>query len=522
MRGNGLYAVAVLVALVACSGKTRPFGEGSPEMGAAGNASGEPSAQLAPSPGSASSGEAVPGGSQQGPEGASPVRGVQPVDTMDDGASDIDPSLGSAACPGCLVSGNCIAVGVVNSENPCEICAPDRDGAGWSSNDGAACDDGLFCTIEDRCGESACRGVERPCEDGVACNGVSICVEDDDACSAGENQCDNLQLCDLELDDCVSTCDGCIVDGVCIAAGVAASNNTCLVCDPVQSTTRLSVTEGVRCGSAATQCSAQDTCDAQGQCAPNHLPAGTICGPLSTQCDADDTCDGSGQCARRVAPNGSACDDGQFCTDPDRCQGGQCLGSSARNCGQNRSCDEALNTCVSDLSQPGEPCSNNADCETGPCTLWFVDSDGDNFGAGDPIGACGVVQPSVRLLPGQTLVLDGGDCCPSDPGSFPGFRPSALLPAQTQRDACNSFDRDCSGRVENTLQDVLDALGGPITSCQTVPPNICQTLAGTSNNFASWLGEVPACGQFGTQTACQFNGTGCTTVIGGQLDNRCR
>lgn len=439
--------------------------------------------------------------------------------------TDGDSSMGVAACPGCLILENCVASGEANRDNACEVCDPARDDAGWSNNDGAACDDGLFCTIDDACLAGACGGAARACEDGIGCNGVSICLEEQDTCSAGENQCADLQLCDAVLDACVSTCAGCVVDGVCVAAGTAAANNSCLVCDPAQSTTSLSVTEGAPCGSAPTDCSAQDTCNTQGQCAPNHHPMGTICGPLGGQCDVDDTCNGSGQCKRRFAPNGASCEDGQFCTDGDRCQGGQCVPGAPRNCGQNRSCDEAQNICVDNRSGPGGPCSTNADCASGGCTAWFIDSDGDGFGSGEAIRACGNVPPDRRLLPNETLVLDQGDCCPSDPGTFPGFVLSPLLPAQTQRDACGSFDRDCSGREDNSLQDIVDVFGGGIESCETVSAGLCQSLVQRDQmppTFVAWLGEVPPCGEFGTQIVCQLNANGaCIALIGGPLDNRC-
>jgi len=523
MRDHFSFA-AVVITLLACSGKSRPFGEA--PAGASGMGGSGPSSASTPdsNPQSANVGDPGQGSMPSVQEGSLPVNGVQPADPAGGQGGAVDPIIDEPACPGCFVSDDCIAVGELNSDNSCEICDPTRDAAGWSNNDGAACDDGLFCSIDDTCSGRSCSGAERVCEDGVACNGVSICIEDEDSCSAGENQCGDLQLCDAELDDCVSTCDGCVVDGVCVAAGAAAANNPCLVCDPQQSATRLSATEGAPCGSGPTDCSAQDTCNAQGQCSPNHLPSSTICGPLGGQCDADDTCNGVGQCTRRVAPNGSVCDDGQFCTDADRCQGGQCVPGAARNCGQNRICNETQNGCILDLAGPGEPCTTNADCESGGCTFWFVDSDGDGFGSGAATGACGLVQPSIQLQPGETLTLDGGDCCPSDSGSFPGFTPPGGAP-QTQPDRCGTFDRDCSGRVENTYQDTLDALGGPIARCEAVPASLCQALVdpeGQPPLFSAWLGEVAPCGQFGTQVACMFNGTTCTALIGGPLDNKCR
>jgi len=261
MRSKVSFAAAALIALIACSGKERPFGEGvanGSEVGVFEDSDGGTSGSDPLSPGSAGSSDDAAGGGDPSQEGIAAVGGVQPVDPMG-GEGGFDTNAGGVACPGCSLSGSCVAVGGQNPENPCEVCDPGRDEAGWSSNDGLACDDGLFCTVEDACRDRICGGAARVCEDGVGCNGVSVCLEEEGTCSAGENQCSDLQLCNAESDECVLTCEGCVVDGVCIAAGATAANNTCLVCDPPRSPTRLSVNEGDACGSAATECSAQET-----------------------------------------------------------------------------------------------------------------------------------------------------------------------------------------------------------------------------------------------------------------------
>jgi hypothetical protein len=400
-------------------------------------------------------------------------------------------------------------------------------------------DDGLFCTTEDVCQAGSCSGAARTCEDGVVCNGVSACLEDAGACSADENQCDDVQLCSVATDQCVSTCDGCVVDGVCLASGAAAANNACLVCDPARSATSLSVTDGAPCGSAAAECSGQDTCNAVGQCVPNHLAAGTTCGALGAQCDAVDTCDGSGLCVRRVAQEGSPCEDGQFCTQADRCQAGQCVAGGARNCGASQSCDEvadqcrcngclvagtcfalgttnpanacqvcnplqnatgfvnnggapcddgqfctegdscqagqcapggarncganttcdeASNACVTNLAELGDSCSSSDGCAAGrQCTFSFVDSDGDGFGSGSPIGVCGAGAPNVPLAPGAQFVVAGGDCCDA------GVNANLVFPGQLRffsvASACGGFDYNCDG--EETYTPPTDNCAGP-------------------------------------------------------------
>lgn len=261
-------------------------------------------------------------------------------------------------CLGCDVEGICLAPGETNADNPCEVCDPERNRGGWSANDGVACDDGLFCTVDDVCEAGQCLGDQRQCEDGVACNGLSVCLEVEDSCSTDENQCGEIEFCEVESGECVSTCDGCVVEGVCFGTGASATGNPCLVCDPEVSTTNLTVAEGRACGEGATECSGQDTCNTAGQCVPNHSGEGTLCGfpQGAAQCDAADTCNGNGQCVLRVAQNGSPCDDGQFCTENDQCQGGLCVAGGPRICGTRQSCDEAADQCRCDGCLIGGSC----------------------------------------------------------------------------------------------------------------------------------------------------------------------
>src|SRR5690606_17656838 len=127
------------------------------------------------------------------------------------------------------------------------------------------------------------------CDDGIACNGVSECVEATDACSPGINQCETGFFCDATSGDCVSTCDGCNIDGVCLANGAEQAGNPCMVCDIELSTESFSPAVGKPCGAAPTACSAQDTCDSSGVCQPNHAAAGSACGnPAASACNAAD------------------------------------------------------------------------------------------------------------------------------------------------------------------------------------------------------------------------------------------
>ncbi len=251
-----------------------------------------------------------------------------------------------AACPGCLIDDVCVGADAVDPNNPCQVCDPSRSAQGWSSNDGVACDDGTFCTVDDSCQGNDCTGTPRACEDGVACNGVSTCDEAEDRCTPGVNQCNALELCDTESDTCTTTCDGCVIAGVCVQRGAEQSGDPCMVCDTSRSNSAYTVAQGKACGAGPATCSAQDTCDANGACLPNHALEGAPCGNnAATACDLADSCDGRGACLPRLVGNGTACNDNQFCTVADECRGGACTGTGNRNCGAGSSCNETADRC---------------------------------------------------------------------------------------------------------------------------------------------------------------------------------
>lgn len=85
------------------------------------------------------------------------------------------------------------------------------------------------------------------------------------------------------------TCIGCVIDGACVPDGTVAPDEPCRVCRPQRARDAYSANVGAECGSEATTCSAQDTCNALGVCEPNHEDDGTLCGGDSGICQ-DGTC----------------------------------------------------------------------------------------------------------------------------------------------------------------------------------------------------------------------------------------
>jgi hypothetical protein len=468
--GLGSRVVALAVLLPTCEPKFRPFTKGNEPQPSNSSESSVTPAQtaddagrerIATSPDIGSPSVSGIDGSLKGGAGADGT-----CDSEDAGVCAPVPLCADASavcestCPGCLVAGDCIAPATLNLTNSCQICDPGRDALGWSPNDGVACDDGLFCTEDDVCTGATCAGAGLVCDDGVACNGVSFCNEEANICSPGVSQCGANAICDIVTDSCVSTCQGCVIDGVCVAAGTAQAGNPCRVCDPTQSTTGFSVAVGRSCGTGPTECSAQDTCDAQGSCQPNNLPAQTQCGsPASSACDQADTCDGNGTCQIRTEMNGAPCDDGAFCTSGDQCQGGRCVAVGVQNCGPNRACDEVTNQCICTGCNVGGSC-------LGP-------------GATNPGNPCQVCDPSRNAI---------------------GFSANAnaicgAIPTEcSAQDTCNA-QGECA---PNDFADGISCTGSPGGSCQggrCVPAPVCGDGIRNGNEVCDGGGstEIGAC-----------------------------
>lgn len=492
---------------------------------------------------------------------------------VDGGACSESPLVDAGAesvCPGCVVGDACVAANETNPTNPCQICDPLRSRTSWSFNDGATCDDGVLCTVNDACSAGVCGGLARECEDGVACNGVSACDETSGECTVGVNQCGANMVCDVESGACVSTCNGCLINGTCFVEGAEIAGNPCFVCTPSFSNTAPSPAVGKSCGGPPSACSGQDTCDGQGRCVPNDLASNTPCGnAASNACDQADICDGSGNCQQRITANGAPCEDGSFCTVGDRCQGGLCLPTGGRTCGAGSICDEASDLCqcqgcsvggaciaagvpnpanpcqvcdpgrspvafstnenatcgdgqacnaqgmcVAVSLQPlGVPCAAASECGSGFCRMWVRDIDGDGHGGPD--------QASMLCSPDP---LDDQIDAQASGAIFARF-----VDANGVR--YSSLGDDCCDSLNATGNQVFEGNTNPFptpqTACADVLPfdydcsgeeedsALLTTRAGVCGANCTgnlWVLPIPPCGESGPRLDCMLVDGVCTMV----------
>lgn len=206
----------------------------------------------------------------------------------------------------CLGDGSCAATGSVSCDaGPCllSLCmsANGQCSAPVPANHGGACDDGNACTLSDACAGGTCAGINVTCDDTNPCTD-DACIPADGGCNFvpdDGNTCDDQSLCTsgdhCSGGACVSTPVTCDDGNGCTTDGCAAATGCTFTVDV-----------GAPC-SDGNGCTLGDTCAADAGCAP---------GPLET-CDDQVTCTvdscnpQDGGCSN--VPDHAACDGGNPC-----------------------------------------------------------------------------------------------------------------------------------------------------------------------------------------------------------------
>jgi hypothetical protein len=223
-----------------------------------------------------------------------------------------------------------------------------------------------------------------------------------------------------------------------------------------------SCVDGVCCSSS--MCGACQSCavpDDPGVCAP--LPP--FAEDPASDCAAPNACDGAGHC---LAVNGQRCATdaecvSNFCTDG-VCCGSRCDGQcfSCALAGSEGTCEPlndvqdffastlcaGLYLCVATasgapacLARDGVTCASDLDCASGHCRTYYLDGDGDGYGA----SLHTLVRCDANVNPPSGYVAIGGDCCDFDKTANPAVPKTSYF---TTPDACGDFDYDCDGLLE--------------------------------------------------------------------------
>lgn len=240
---------------------------------------------------------------------------------------------------------------------------------------GVSCDDGLFCTHNDKCTGGVCNGDPRctvapnllcdeandicyQCTVNADCNDGNVCTND--ACVSGFCQnTNNNAVCD---DGLFCTINDQCAGGSCTGQPRLCTNAPDLFCDE-------NLNDCVECLTNA-DCNDNNAC-------------------------TTDTCT-NGQCFQ--VNNAQPCNDGLFCTINDTCVGGNCVGSP-NDCAPGEFCDEDLDDCVECVvdghcPNDGNPCTDraciNSTCQqipnTASCNDGLACTENDRCSGGSCIG----------------------------------------------------------------------------------------------------------------------------------------
>ncbi len=296
------------------------------------------------------------------------------------------------------------------------------------------CDGGTCCTAG--ClfalATAECRPSAGQCDIAENCTGSS-------ATCPGDSLEPTSTLCRAAIDVCDAAefCDGSVA---CPADGVRTNGSVCRtasdLCDAVETCNGSTTTcpaDGVKpalsvCRDLAGACDLAEVCNGSTTvCPPNIFKvASDVCSPVAGVCDVAEFCPGNGpscpanqfepntvECRAAVGdcdnaenclgtaaacptntfkPNNTACDDGDVCTELDRCNAtGSCAGSCTdTNACTLEYCDVPQGGCVHDAAplegmacSDGNPCTDQDACtSTGTCegsATGEADSDGDGY-----------------------------------------------------------------------------------------------------------------------------------------------
>ena len=225
------------------------------------------------------------------------------------------------------------------------------------AEDGAGCEDGLFCTAKDTCVAGTCKaGPPNTCAtDAPECNQV-LCEEASKTCYAAptsnggfcapDNKCEingkcSFGTCKGTNNDCDSffPADDCHI-GVCnpdngICEPKPGNDNFGCVDPKDLCTVEKTCKAGVCIGKKPKDCSAlskgcfEGSCNAiTGKCQADPLLPGQSCAEATDSCN-NGTCDMNGKCVAVAANEAQACDDGLGCTTGTLCTSGACKGGTS-------------------------------------------------------------------------------------------------------------------------------------------------------------------------------------------------
>lgn len=336
----------------------------------------------------------------------------------------------SAAFPG-LVIGQCERRACFLDVGRCTVVPVE---------DGEPCEDGLFCTVEDKCAAGQCSGLQRDCSDDDMCS-EDFCDEDADLCVHVPKECDDNNLC--TTDYCSPATGECVFE-----PKSCDDNDLCTIdsCDPLTG----------ECQNTQKDCNDNNLCTLEwcdstsGECVYFEISCGD-----GDPCTAD-RCEPDVGCINEPIPGCIGCESSEDCADwslctLDFCVDGVCV-YEPKDCSDNDLCTE-----------------DGCDDLTGNCTYTPVLCDDDNLCTEDlcePQNGCQFIQkvcddqdlctvdwcdPSTGACIFDPVVCDDGnpctlDYCDKNTGQcLSEQKPDAIEGPSGDSTCSDGIDNDCDG-----------------------------------------------------------------------------
>ena len=353
------------------------------------------------------------------------------------------------------------------------------------TQEGADCDDGLYCTVDDLCQAGACVGqTVRDCTaegDGKCVQGV--CDEFSDACvpqaAADGSTCEDGDPCTVD-----DACAGSACVGQPMDCSMYEDQCTSAMCSGGSCVT--TPTTGTSCDDGE-PCTKDDACEATGLCVGAWDAGEPGCG---CQTDGDcaaqtDVCHvgrcevSTGNCYPEPQPGG-ACDDGDPCTSGDACdETGLCGGAAY-------SCDDQV-TCTEDLCDGMGGCTN--DIKPGRCFIDGACYNGDEVNPNNPCQQC---SGGDAWGPNDGVPCDDGDACTQGDicaGGACGGTPYTC----DYQPQCQAAQCDGNGGCSVAPLSGWCVIGGQcVAAGEPNPANPCQSCMPAVSQ-AAWSNNQDAC-----------------------------
>ncbi len=251
-------------------------------------------------------------------------------------------------------------IGLCNAQTgQCEVA---------DDEDGTACDDGKYCTVDTLCSDGVCEGGSEylcgwtpgPCD-------TVTCDEANQTCSLTQKPngtaCISDDLCQVNSTCVNGSCLGdpkdCFFQPVPNECHVAVCNAQNGECEAVPGN------QGQPCTDPNDLCTVNKTCNA-GVCLGGQP---MDCSQLDQGC-LEGVCNvNSGQCTTQPVPNGGPCDDLNPCTSGETCQNGNCTGGTAVT-----QCVGGDNCCPSNCNANNDPDCAILELNIGPHNSVFANA----------------------------------------------------------------------------------------------------------------------------------------------------